>query len=236
MPAAGVEVKHASPDRRRATSRTLAGGERAVAPGDGFAVTAGCDKQFATCRAKFANAGELPRLPAHARQRLRRVLSQARRCRTNDGESRSDDARAAGSSSRGAGAGSARPIATRHRLRGVGCDCLGLVRGVWRELYRRASRKTLPAYSPRLGEARRREASGRGGAPASALSRPARSLCAGRCAAVPLARASAGQALRHRDERSRPHDPCPGRRRRRARVPLTAWWRRRLAFAFRFPE
>jgi uncharacterized phage protein (TIGR02218 family) len=27
----------------------------AVAPGDAFAVTAGCDKQFATCKAKFAN-------------------------------------------------------------------------------------------------------------------------------------------------------------------------------------
>jgi uncharacterized phage protein (TIGR02218 family) len=27
----------------------------AIAPGDGFTVTAGCDKQFATCRAKFAN-------------------------------------------------------------------------------------------------------------------------------------------------------------------------------------
>ncbi len=28
----------------------------AVAPGDSFTVTAGCDRQFATCRAKFANA------------------------------------------------------------------------------------------------------------------------------------------------------------------------------------
>jgi uncharacterized phage protein (TIGR02218 family) len=28
----------------------------AIAPGDAFTVTAGCDKQFATCKAKFANA------------------------------------------------------------------------------------------------------------------------------------------------------------------------------------
>ena len=28
----------------------------AIAPGDTFTITAGCDKQFATCRAKFANA------------------------------------------------------------------------------------------------------------------------------------------------------------------------------------
>jgi uncharacterized phage protein (TIGR02218 family) len=27
-----------------------------VAAGDTFAITAGCDKQFATCKAKFANA------------------------------------------------------------------------------------------------------------------------------------------------------------------------------------
>ena len=27
-----------------------------VAVGDAFAVTAGCDKQFTTCKAKFANA------------------------------------------------------------------------------------------------------------------------------------------------------------------------------------
>jgi len=28
----------------------------AIAPGDAFTITAGCDKQFATCQAKFANA------------------------------------------------------------------------------------------------------------------------------------------------------------------------------------
>ena len=28
----------------------------AIAPGDAFTVTAGCDKHFATCQAKFANA------------------------------------------------------------------------------------------------------------------------------------------------------------------------------------
>ena len=29
---------------------------RAILPGDTFTVTAGCDKQFATCQAKFDNA------------------------------------------------------------------------------------------------------------------------------------------------------------------------------------
>lgn len=35
----------------------------AVAPGDTFVVTAGCDKQFATCKAKFANAANFRGFP-----------------------------------------------------------------------------------------------------------------------------------------------------------------------------
>src|SRR5262245_20988 len=40
----------------------------AIAPGDTFTVTAGCDKQFATCQAKFANAVNFrgfPHMPGH---------------------------------------------------------------------------------------------------------------------------------------------------------------------------
>ncbi|MBX9592486.1 MAG: DUF2163 domain-containing protein [Hyphomonadaceae bacterium] len=36
---------------------------RAMAAGDAFTVTAGCDKQFATCRAKFANAASFRGFP-----------------------------------------------------------------------------------------------------------------------------------------------------------------------------
>ncbi len=41
----------------------------------------------------------------------------------------------------------------RHRasLKGVGCDCLGLVRGVWRELYG-AEPEPLPPYRPDWAE------------------------------------------------------------------------------------
>ena len=41
----------------------------------------------------------------------------------------------------------------RHQgsLNGVGCDCLGLVRGVWRDLYG-AEPETAPAYSPDWAE------------------------------------------------------------------------------------
>lgn len=36
-------------------------------------------------------------------------------------------------------------------LRGAGCDCLGLVRGVWRDLYG-AEPETMPPYTPDWGE------------------------------------------------------------------------------------
>lgn len=36
-------------------------------------------------------------------------------------------------------------------LRGVGCDCLGLVRGVWREIYGEEP-ETPPPYGPNWGE------------------------------------------------------------------------------------
>jgi len=46
----------------------------------------------------------------------------------------------------------------RHQAacRGAGCDCLGLVRGVWRELYGQEP-EAPPAYSPDWGEPQRRE-------------------------------------------------------------------------------
>lgn len=41
--------------------------------------------------------------------------------------------------------------------RGVGCDCLGLVRGIWRELFG-SEPMPVPAYSPDWREAERDEA------------------------------------------------------------------------------
>lgn len=49
---AAMEVKAHEGGGRIELWRAMA---RVIAPGDGFTVTAGCDKQFATCRAKFAN-------------------------------------------------------------------------------------------------------------------------------------------------------------------------------------
>ena len=60
----------------------------AIAPGDTFTVTAGCDKQFATCQAKFANAVNFrgfPHMPGNDF-----ILAVARPGDpANDGQSRS---------------------------------------------------------------------------------------------------------------------------------------------------
>ena len=62
----------------------------AIAPGDTFTVTAGCDKQLATCRAKFANAVNFrgfPHMPGHDY-----VLAVAKPGRAGeDGQSRSSE-------------------------------------------------------------------------------------------------------------------------------------------------
>ena len=57
-----------------------------VAPGDAFAITAGCDKQFSTCKAKFANAANFrgfPYMPGNDA-----VLSYPARSQALDGGSR----------------------------------------------------------------------------------------------------------------------------------------------------
>jgi len=48
------------------------------------------------------------------------------------------------------------PYKHQHSTRGAGCDCLGLIRGVYRDLYG-TEPETPPNYSPSWGEAGRRE-------------------------------------------------------------------------------
>ena len=121
----------------------------------------------------------------------------------------------------------------RHQasLKGVGCDCLGLVRGVWRELYG-AEPEVAPAYTPDWAEARGRETLAE---------------AAGRhLAAVDIGAARAGDVLlfRWRDNLPAKHAAIlvePGRFIHAhdgaavALADLTPWWRRRAAFAFSFP-
>lgn len=128
----------------------------------------------------------------------------------------------------------------RHQasLKGVGCDCLGLVRGVWRELYG-AEPETPPPYRPDWAET---------GVAETLLAAATRHLTPVapdrvRPGDVLLFRMSPGACIKHCAivSAAAPGDPEPrivhaywGR----AVVEswLGPWWRRRLAAAFAFPN
>lgn len=121
----------------------------------------------------------------------------------------------------------------RHQasLKGVGCDCLGLVRGVWRALYGEEP-ENVPAYSRDWAEAAGRETLAEAGFRHLILTMPA-SMQPGD---VLLFRWRAGLVAKHAAILSgeatmiHAHDGAAV-----AEVALTPWWRRRLAYAFRFP-
>jgi NlpC/P60 family putative phage cell wall peptidase len=121
----------------------------------------------------------------------------------------------------------------RHQasLKGVGCDCLGLVRGVWREVIGEEPERP-PPYAPDWAEASGVE---------SLAHAAARHLIA-----VPLNRFAPGDVLLFRWRMNVPakhaaivtsgetmvhaHDGAAV-----AEVAIAPWWRRRLACAFQFP-
>ena len=121
----------------------------------------------------------------------------------------------------------------RHQAsrKGVGCDCLGLIRGVWRAVIGEEPERT-PAYAPDWAEAADNEPLAE-----AAL----RHLVAIDCNAfapgdVLLFRWRAGLAAKHaaivtaRDKMVHAHDGVAV-----AEVAIAPWWRRRLAYAYRFP-
>jgi NlpC/P60 family putative phage cell wall peptidase len=122
----------------------------------------------------------------------------------------------------------------RHQasLKGVGCDCLGLVRGVWRALYGEEP-QAVPAYAPDWAEA----ASGEPLAEAGMRHMTAIDLKEIAAGDVLLFRWRHGLAAKHAaiataaSRMVHAHDGAAV-----AEVALSPWWRRRLAFAFRFPE
>lgn len=116
-------------------------------------------------------------------------------------------------------------------LKGIGCDCVGLVRGVWRELYGDEP-QALPAYTRDWAEAQGRE---------TLLEAARRHLVE-----IPPTEAQPGCVLIFRWRRTAPAKHCailstpdtmihalegaPV-----SEVSLSPWWKRHLAGTFRFP-
>ena len=124
------------------------------------------------------------------------------------------------------------PYHDQASLKGVGCDCLGLVRGVWRELFG-AEPLPLPPYSRDWGEAGSREP----------LAEAARSVMV----EIPVADLAPGALILFRMRSGAVAKHCgilvaPDRfihayeRTGVVEVPLDHAWRRRIAFAFLFPN
>lgn len=120
----------------------------------------------------------------------------------------------------------------RHQasIRGVGCDCLGLLRGVWREVYGREP-ELPPAYSADWAEARKEETLA-GGARRHLAEIALEDVQPGD---VLLFRWRAHLPAKHcailvtADRMVHAHDGAAV-----AEVYFASWWRRRLAYAFRF--
>ena len=120
-------------------------------------------------------------------------------------------------------------------MKGVGADCLGLVRGLWREVAG-AEPEGVPPYSPDWAEAGGRELL------REALERWLRPVPveAMRAGDVLLFRMSPGVAAKHCAILSGAEGPEPQMIHAywgRAVVEswMGIWWRRRLVAAFRFP-
>jgi NlpC/P60 family putative phage cell wall peptidase len=121
----------------------------------------------------------------------------------------------------------------RHQasVKGVGCDCLGLVRGVWRGCVG-CEPETPPPYAADWAEARGEEAL------AEAALRHLTPVATDRFRAgdVLLFRWRAGFVAKHVAIATRDgtmihaHDGAAV-----CEVALAPWWRRRLAYAFSFP-
>lgn len=117
-------------------------------------------------------------------------------------------------------------------LRGVGCDCLGLVRGVWRELYG-PEPEALPPYSPAWAESLREDALAEAGL-RHLQPRPCGEEQPGD---VLLFRWRAHLPAKHCAILSGPgaiihaHDGAAV-----SEVAFAPWWRRHLSHVFSFPE
>ena len=138
------------------------------------------------------------------------------------------------------------PYVHQASVKGAGCDCLGLLRGVWRELYGEEP-ETAPPYSPDWAEATGAETlylalkrhlteiAPRDIAPGDiALFRMSRRGPAKHCGIVarsnPLLDAGSKRSTRFGKGLTLIH---ARQNKRVSEEPFTPFWRRKLAFAFR---
>lgn len=117
-------------------------------------------------------------------------------------------------------------------VKGVGADCLGLIRGVWREVQGEEA-ETPPGYSRDWGEVSGTE---------TLIDAAARHMIAKGDAPpepgdVLIFRMRAGSIAKHAAILATPATMIHAvEDRRAAEVPFSAWWRRRLAAVFSFPR
>ena len=139
----------------------------------------------------------------------------------------------------------------RHQasLKGVACDCLGLARGVWRELYAGGDPETVPASRPtgRRCRARRRCSKRRGGTWCRSPRTATRKRAGGGGAGRPARSCAGGRTCRPSTAPSSPRRATAATRtgwriihaydaaKRVAEVPLAPQWRKMVVAAFRFP-
>ncbi len=124
------------------------------------------------------------------------------------------------------------PYAHQASLKGVGCDCLGLIRGVWRERFA-SEPEVPPPYAPEWAEAGLEEALANAGRKHLIEIQP----LVFEAGDVLLFRWKAHLPAKHAGiaiDRTRMIHAQDGVG--VAEVSLNKWWLQRLAFAFRFPE
>ena len=124
------------------------------------------------------------------------------------------------------------PYHDQASLRGVGCDCLGLARGVWREVVG-PEPFPIPPYSRDWGETGTREVLAEA-ARSAMLELSTAEIIAG---ALLLFRMRTGAVAKHCGIVTAPDRFIHAYERTGVvEVPLDAAWRRRVAFAFLFPN
>ena len=124
------------------------------------------------------------------------------------------------------------PYHDQASVRQVGCDCLGLVRGVWRELHG-PEPMPIPPYGRDWGETGSREPLAEA-ARSVMIERPATEVLPG---ALVLFRMRTGSIAKHCGLVTAPDRFTHAYERGGVvEAPLDAGWRRRVAFVFLFPD